>query len=147
MNDHSKHTHSSLCYFFSHIVPIAKSCHIAANQSSNPILKRRYQTYVTDLWSMFTSFCVCADDAADALQQYGNSILGAMTDRNYKELSVIICKGLTLLIRSNQLSLQNQSTPSLDENEEDDSVSDDSLSQMSEEGSKDIHDDTSEEIV
>ena len=70
-----------------------------------------------------------------------------MTDRNYKELSVIICKGLTLLIRSNQLSLQNQSTPSLDENEEDDSVSDDSLSQMSEEGSKDIHDDTSEEIV
>ena len=31
--------------------------------------------------------------------------------------------------------------------DEDESVSDDSLSQMSEEGSKDIHDDTSEEIV
>ena len=98
INDHSKHTHSSLLFFFNNIIPVAKACHVAAQQTTNPALKRRYQTYVTDLWNMFPSFCVCADDAAVAFEQFGNSILGAMTDRNYKELSVIICKGLTLLI-------------------------------------------------
>lgn len=95
---------------------------------------------------MFPSFCVCADDAAVAFEQFGNSILGAMTDRNYKELSVIICKGLTLLIRSNQLALENQHEMN-EEEEEEDSSEGDSTSQMSEEELKGSQDDFTDEIV
>lgn len=94
---------------------------------------------------MFTSFCICADDAAAAFEQYGNSILGAMTDKNYKELSVIICKGLTLLIRSNQLALEN-SEKVTEEEDLDDLSDDDNMSQMSEDD-KNAQDDGSDEIV
>ena len=34
------------------------------------------------------------------------SILGAMTDKTYPELGIIVCKGLALLIHSNQLALR-----------------------------------------
>ena len=97
---------------------------------------------------MFISFCIGADDAAAALEQFGQSILGAMTDKNYKELSVIICKGLTLLIRSSQLSLENGSGMNDEEEEEDgsedDSEEDDSVSQMSEDEAKSNQDDLDE---
>lgn len=42
------------------------------------------------------------------LPLYSKSIMGAMTDATYRELSVIVCKGLTLLIRSNQLALEDR---------------------------------------
>lgn len=145
VNDHSKHTHSSLLFFFNSIIPVAKACHVGAQQTTNTVLKRRLQSYVTDLWSLFASFCVCADDAAAAFEQYGNSILGAMTDKNYKELSSIICKGLTLLIRSNQLALENKQMTTQEEEEE--SLSDDdSVSQMSEDDMKG-GDELNDEIV
>lgn len=146
MSDHSKHTHSSLLFFFNSIIPVAKACHMGAQQTTNTVLKRRLQTYVTDLWGLFASFCVCADDAAAAFEQYGNSILGAMTDKNYKELSSIICKGLTLLIRSNQLALENKQTTTEEEEEGSSSDDDDSVSQMSEDDMKG-GDELNDEIV
>ena len=51
---------------------------------------------------------MCAVDAMTMLPMYSKSIMGAMTDSTYRELSVIVCKGLTLLIRSNQLALEDQ---------------------------------------
>ena len=47
---------------------------------------------------------MCAVDAMTMLPMYSKSIMGAMTDSTYREL----CKGLTLLIRSNQLALEDQ---------------------------------------
>ena len=51
---------------------------------------------------------MCAVDAMTMLPMYSKSIMVAMTDSTYRELSVIVCKGLTLLIRSNQLALEDQ---------------------------------------
>lgn len=51
---------------------------------------------------------MCAVDTATVLPMYNKSIMGAMTDSTYRELSVIVSKGLTLLIRSNQLALEEE---------------------------------------
>lgn len=123
------------------LLPIAKNCHIAAKQTENPALKRRYNSYVTDIWSIFVSFCVCAVDASTALPQYGKSLLGAMTDTQYRELSVIVCKGLTLLIRSNQMALED--TPEMSESESES----DSESEEETQEAKIRDDDLGEEIV
>lgn len=123
------------------LLPIAKNCHIAAKQTENPALKRRYNSYVTDIWSIFISFCVCAVDASTALPQYGKSLLGAMTDTQYRELSVIVCKGLTLLIRSNQMALED--TPEMSESESES----DSESEEETQEAKIRDDDLGEEIV
>ena len=105
----------------------------------NPALKRRYNSYVTDIWSIFVSFCVCAVDASTALPQYGKSLLGAMTDTQYRELSVIVC--LTLLIRSNQMALED--TPEMSESESES----DSESEEETQEAKIRDDDLGEEIV
>lgn len=123
------------------LLPIAKNCHIAAKQTENPALKRRYNSYVTDIWSIFVSFCMCAVDASTALPQYGKSLLGAMTDTQYRELSVIVCKGLTLLIRSNQMALED--TPEMSESESES----DSESEEETQEAKIRDDDLGEEIV
>ena len=123
------------------LLPIAKNCHIAAKQTENPALKRRYNSYVTDIWSIFVSFCVCAVDTSTALPQYGKSLLGAMTDTQYRELSVIVCKGLTLLIRSNQMALED--TPEMSESESES----DSESEEETQEAKIRDDDLGEEIV
>lgn len=94
-----------------------------------------------DLWGLFASFCVCADDCATAVPAYCSSIIGAMTDKTYPELSIIVCKGLTLLIRSNQLALEEKH----EEKEEDEE--EDSESMMSEEEGKTTADDAEDEMV
>ena len=101
----------------SRLLPIAKACHGAASRAVNPALKRRYMTYVIDIWNMFGSFCVCAVDAMTVLPMYSKSLLGAMTDATYRELSIAVCKGLTLLIRSNQMALENREETPMNEND------------------------------
>ena len=93
-----------------------------------------------DLWGLFASFCVCADDCATAVPAYCSSIIGAMTDKTYPELSITVCKGLTLLIRSNQLALE-------EKHEEKEEKEEDSESMMSEEEGKTTADDAEDEMV
>ena len=95
-----------------------------------------------DLWGLFASFCVCTDDCATAVPAYCTSILGAMTDKTYPELGVIVCKGLALLIHSNQLALRD---PQMEEEVERDE--DDSESVMSEEEAKAPLEDAEDEQV
>ena len=67
--------------------------------------RRRLQTYVTDLWELFPSFCVCAEDVQQTLPANYKTLLAAMNDTTYRSLAISICKGLTLLVRSNQRAL------------------------------------------
>lgn len=97
-----------------------------------------------DLWGLFASFCVCADDCATAVPAYCSSIIGAMTDKTYPDLSITVCKGLTLLIRSNQLALEEKHEEK-EEKEEDEE--EDSESMMSEEEGKTTADDAEDEMV
>lgn len=97
-----------------------------------------------DLWGLLASFCVCADDCATAVPAYCSSIIGAMTDKTYPELSITVCKGLTLLIRSNQLALEEKHEEK-EEKEEDEE--EDSESMMSEEEGKTTADDAEDEMV
>ena len=109
-----RHTSASLQFFFEQfpvspflhcrIVPIAKRCHVAAQRTTSSLLHRRLQTYVTDLWSLFPSFCVSARDTASTIPQWSTSLLGAMNDKTYLSLSIRICEGFILLIRSNQIA-------------------------------------------
>ena len=97
-----------------------------------------------DLWGLFASFCVCADDCATAVPAYCSSIIGAMTDKTYPELSITVCKGLTLLIRSNQLALEEKHEEKEEKEEEEE---EDSESMMSEEEGKTTADDAEDEMV
>lgn len=97
-----------------------------------------------DLWGLFASFCVCADDCATAVPAYCSSIIGAMTDKTYPELSITVCKGLTLLIRSNQLALEEKHE---EEEEKEEDEEEDSESMMSEEEGKTTADDAEDEMV
>ena len=97
-----------------------------------------------DLWGLFASFCVCADDCATAGPAYCSSIIGAMTDKTYPELSITVCKGLTLLIRSNQLALEEKHE---EEEEKEEDEEEDSESMMSEEEGKTTADDAEDEMV
>ena len=83
-----------------------------------------------DLWGLFASFCVCADDCATAVPAYCSSIIGAMTDKTYPELSITVCKGLTLLIRSNQLALEEKHSDSMRSEEEGKTTADDAEDEM-----------------
>ena len=102
------------------IVPLAKRCHVAAQRASSSLLHRRLQTYVTDLWGLFPSFCVSARDTASTLPQFSNSLLGAMNDKTYPSLSIRICEGFILLIRSNQLAQGGGPFDSLSDSEQSD---------------------------
>lgn len=124
------------------ILPIAKACHIAELRATSAVAKRRFHTYVLDLWGLFASFCVCTDDCATAVPAFCTSIIGAMTDKTYPELGVIVCKGLALLIRSNQMALGD---PRAEEEVEKDE--DDSESVMSEEEPKASQEDAEDEQV
>ena len=97
-----------------------------------------------DLWGLFASFCVCADDCATAVPAYCSSIIGAMTDKTYPELSITVCKGLTLLIRSNQLALEEKHEEKEEKVEDEE---EDSESMMSEEEGKTTADDAEDEMV
>ena len=97
-----------------------------------------------DLWGLFASFCVCADDCATAVPASCSSIIGAMTDKTYPELSITVCKGLTLLIRSNQLALEEKHE---EEEEKEEDEEEDSESMMSEEEGKTTADDAEDEMV
>ena len=64
---------------------------------------------------MFPSFCVRAVDTATTLPAFIKNLLAAMTDSRYRELSIIVSKGLTLLIRSNQMALEQATEEEEDE--------------------------------
>lgn len=128
------------------MIPVAKACNNAASQTTNPALKRRYLSYVTDIWNMFPSFCVCSLDAATILPAYSKNLFGAMTDTRYRELGIIVSKGLTLLVRSSQLAMEEE-TENMQGDESDGDSESDSESEEEIQESKIRDDDLSEEIV
>lgn len=107
----------------------------------NPALKRRYNSYVTDIWSIFVSFCVCAVDASTALPAIRKESAGSDDGHAVSRAQRDRLQGPDAADRSNQMALED--TPEMSESESES----DSESEEETQEAKIRDDDLGEEIV
>ncbi len=90
---------TSLTFFQSQILGLARQCEALARQPSLPeAMKRRHRDASVRLWCLFPGFCTNATDVAAAFSSLGPMLGAAIKDERYPQLAVAVSQGLKTLV-------------------------------------------------
>lgn len=94
-------TNNELQAFIDMILPLAKVTQQQVLETKNaPLEAKQWQVKTMQLWGLFPGMCTQAGDVDIAFSKIAKTLAGALSDKKYPELALMVCQGLQNLMSS-----------------------------------------------